>query len=132
MRKMIWAALVGLLLVMLAACGGGGDSTKLAFEGNDAFQFSPAAAEVKAGGQAEVTFKNVGVLQHTWVLVPDDVDLATVSEADAINGATTGVVPGGESRSITFVAPEAGTYKYVCTIAGHALAGMVGTLTVTP
>jgi azurin len=36
----------------------------------------------------------------------------------------------GESDTITFTAPAAGTYDYICTFPGHALAGMHGTLTV--
>ncbi len=38
--------------------------------------------------------------------------------------------PGGTS-SITFRADKAGTYKIICTIDGHADAGMVGELIVT-
>jgi uncharacterized cupredoxin-like copper-binding protein len=45
--------------------------------------------------------------------------------------AHSGVLPAGDTNTFTFTAPAAGTYQYVCTVAGHAPAGMVGTFTVT-
>jgi plastocyanin len=38
-------------------------------------------------------------------------------------------VPVGGTRTVTFTA-AAGTYKFICTIPGHAAAGMRGTLIV--
>jgi nitrite reductase (NO-forming) len=121
-------ALVALSL-LLAACGGGGsEATTLSFDGLDTFTFDPDTASANAESLVEVTLKNEGALEHTWALVSADVDLATVSDADALIGATT--VPPGESKTISFTAPAAGTYQYVCTIPGHASAGMVGTITI--
>lgn len=116
--------------LLLAACGGDNGSTALSFEGNDTFQFTPSTATVSSGDEVEVTLTNVGALEHSWTLVGSDVDVATVTDAQAINSATTGTVPGGETGSVTFTAPAAGSYQFVCTVPGHAAAGMVGTLTV--
>lgn len=127
----VFTIILAAMALLLAACGGGdGESVALSFEGNDSFQFSPSSASVSAGDEVEVTLNNVGALDHSWVLVGGDADVATVTDADAINSATTGTVAPGETGSVTFTAPTAGAYQFVCTVPGHAVAGMVGTLTV--
>jgi uncharacterized cupredoxin-like copper-binding protein len=119
------------MALLLAACGGGGsESVALSFEGNDAFQFTPASASASAGDEVEVTLNNTGALEHSWALVANDADAAIVTDADAINSSATGAVAPGETGNVTFTAPAAGTYQFVCTIAGHAAAGMVGTFNV--
>lgn len=131
MKKFIVLTIVlAAMAVVLAACGGDSGPVALSFEGNDSFQFTPASASVDSGSEVEVTLTNAGALEHSWALVADDADVATVTDASAIGGATTGSVAGGGTGTVTFTAPDAGTYKFVCTIAGHAAAGMVGTLTV--
>lgn len=116
------------MALLLAACGGG--PVALSFEGNDSFQFTPSSASVSAGDEVEVTLTNAGTLEHSWVLVGEGTDVATATDADAINSATTGTVAAGETGTVTFTAPDAGTYQFICTVPGHAAAGMVGTLTV--
>jgi uncharacterized cupredoxin-like copper-binding protein len=131
-RLMMFVTIVALAL-LLVACGGGDDepeAASLTFEGNDSLQFSPATASVPAGSEVTVTLNNTGALEHSWTLVGNDADVATVTDADAINSASTGTVAGGASDTLTFTAPAAGTYTYVCTVPGHAAGGMVGTLTV--
>jgi azurin len=54
-------------------------------------------------------------------LPPDQADKVIVSSK---------LLGPGESDTVTFTAPAAGTYDYICTFPGHALAGMHGTLTV--
>lgn len=118
---------------LLAACGGGEEESgpvALSFEGSDSFAFTPASASVSAGDEVEVTLTNTGALEHSWALIGSDADAATATDSDAINNATTGPVAAGETGTVTFTAPAAGTYQFVCTIAGHAAAGMVGTFTV--
>jgi uncharacterized cupredoxin-like copper-binding protein len=131
MKKFIVLTIVLAAMVMvLAACGGDSGPVALSFEGSDTFQFTPTSASVSAGDEVEVTLTNAGALEHAWALVADGADVATVTDANAIGGAATGSVAGGGTGTVTFTAPDAGTYKFVCTIAGHAAAGMVGTLTV--
>jgi nitrite reductase (NO-forming) len=125
----ILVVVLAAMALLLAACGGGG-ATTLEFEGSDTFQYTPSSASVDAGAEVEVTLNNTGALEHSWVLVNSDVDVATVTDANAIDGATTGTVAAGGTGTATFTAPAAGTYKFVCTVPGHAAAGMVGTLTV--
>jgi nitrite reductase (NO-forming) len=117
------------LALLLAACGGGGP-VALSFEGNDSFQFTPSSATVSAGDEVEVTLNNAGALDHSWVLVAQGTDPATATDANAISNASTGTVAPGGTGTATFTAPDAGSYQFLCTVPGHAAAGMVGTLTV--
>lgn len=119
------------LAVLLVACGGGGpEAASLSFDGEDSFKFTPASASVAAGAEVTVTFNNKGTLAHSWVLIATGVDPTTATDANAMGGAATGEVAAGQSKSITFTAPAAGTYTFVCTVPGHAAGGMVGALTV--
>jgi uncharacterized cupredoxin-like copper-binding protein len=106
------------------------EPTTLIFEGLDTLTFAPDTAAAIAGTQVEVIFNNSGELEHTWALVRQDADPATVADDDAIAGAATGVVSSGGSKAISFTAPAAGTYQFMCTIPGHAAAGMVGMMTI--
>ncbi len=129
--------LIFLLLVTIAivACGGGEPpsppSIDLSFQGSDDFQFTPPDVTVEAGSIVNVTFENSGVLEHSWVLVSDRVNVEEATEEDALGGASTGIIPTGETSTISFSAPPAGTYQIVCAVPGHAVGGMVGTFTVT-
>lgn len=132
-RRTLLIALLGLLILGLAACGGDeAETVSLSFEGTDQFEFTPAAATVPAGSEVTVTFTNEGALEHSWALIPNSVDPTEATEADAFAGADSGTVAGGESTTFTFTAPdEPGTYQFVCIVPGHAAGGMVGTLTVS-
>jgi plastocyanin len=133
MKRLVMFVTILALALLLVACGGddnGGETASLSFEGTDSLQFNPATASVPAGSEVTVTFNNAGALEHSWTLVGSDADVATVTDANAINSASTGTVAGGASDTVSFTAPAAGTYTYVCTVPGHAAGGMVGTLTV--
>jgi azurin len=144
-------ALVGLLL--LSACGGGGGNTAggggaeavtLNVTAQDALMFEPAALTARAGQPVTVKVKNAGALQHNWVLVKGDAAAAdAVAQAGITAGAAAGYIPtdpnilakgkllnGGQEEDITFTAPAAGAYSFVCTFPGHA-ATMKGTFTVS-
>lgn len=130
MKRIMLILAIFAMALLLSACGGGSEAVSLTFEGEDTFQFSPGSASVQSGEEVEITFNNIGALDHTWTLVAADLDPNSISEADIIAGATTGPVSSGESKTITFRAPEAGAYEFVCLIPGHAAAGMVGAFSV--
>ena len=76
--------------------------------------FTPGAIEVEAPGRYAVTLKNIGVIQHD-VTFPD--------------GTTTGPVDAGASATVEVDVPAAGL-AFICSIPGHAAAGMQGTIAV--
>lgn len=141
MKKIFLFALLALLTLALAACGGGdapasdgGDSsasgpTTLNINGED-IAFDVTELSANAGSEIIVNFENVGTLEHNWVLVNQGTDILTATVDDAIVGANAGILQGGESVTFSFAAPSPGVYDYVCTVEGHAAAGMVGKLTV--
>lgn len=135
-KKYVVLLAVLVLSLLLVACGGGGETApapvSLSFTGLDTFQYDPNTASVASGAQVTVNFTNGGALEHDWMLVPAGTNVTTITADNALMPeAHTGVLPAGESKTITFTAPAAGTYQFVCTVAGHAPAGMVGTFTVT-
>jgi len=87
---------------------------------------------VPAGQDITLTFKNNSTtLQHNWVLTQpgkdNDVGLAGIKAGlakgfvpdDPAVLAHTKLVDAGGSDTITFKAPPAGDYPYICTNAGH-------------
>jgi plastocyanin len=132
MKRLTLVIVVLLTGLMLAACGGdtapsGPAPVTIDVAGYDEFRFDPNSITVDAGAEVTINFQNAGALEHNWLLVSQAVDVASATEADAIAGANTGIVGSGQSTSITFTAPPAGTYTMVCTVPGHAVGGMVGT-----
>ncbi len=140
-KKVVVLLAIVILSLALAACGGGGggggettapEPVSLSFNGLDTFAYDPAAASVPSGAAVTVNFNNTGALEHDWMLVAEGTDVNALTAANAVvPEAHSGVIAGGAANTFTFTAPAAGTYQIVCTVAGHAPAGMVGTLTVT-
>ncbi len=136
MKYTILIIIIFFAALLLVSCGGnlaeasGLQSVPLTVEGADTFQFTPSQTTVPAGTEVILTFKNVGHLDHNFLIVAGDIDPFTITAADALNGITTGIVPGVDETTVTFTAPAPGTYTFVCSVPGHAAAGMVGTLNV--
>ncbi len=83
------------------------------------FSFSPSTLEVKAGEKVRLTFKNTGKWPHDWVI--EELGIRTKKVAS------------GQTDTIEFTAPtKPGTleYKVICSVPGHAEAGMTGKLVV--
>jgi nitrite reductase (NO-forming) len=76
--------------------------------------FKPNAITVDAPGRYAVTLKNTGAIPH-------DLTFA--------DGTTSGTVEGGKSATVEVDVPAAGV-TFICSIPGHAQAGMQGTVTV--
>ena len=136
MKRLLVFVVCLAIILLLAACGGGApagpEPVSYTVEGYDDFRFEPADVTATEGAEVTVNFENEGVLEHSWVLVGRGVEPEVATLEDALAGATSGTVPAGESETFTFTAPPAGTYTVVCTVPGHAIGGMVGTLTVNP
>lgn len=114
------------------------NEVSLTIEGNDQMMFNKKEMKVAAGAEVTLTLKHTGkmaveAMGHNWVLLTPGTDVATFAgeaataglEADYIPKGTdavivhTKVIGGGEETSITFTAPEAGTYEFICSFPGH-------------
>ncbi len=111
---------------------------ELTITANDQMQFDKKTLEVKAGSHVKLTLKNIGEMPkesmgHNWTLLENGVDLVQYATA-AMNAKDNDYQPAdryadvitktkllgpGESETIEFDAPAAGTYKFLCTFPGH-------------
>jgi plastocyanin len=90
------------------------------------FKFKLSRTSVPHG---VVTFKitNVGVIVHNFKICSSP----RGGTANACTGkAVTNITP-LNSKSLTYTFKTKGTYEYLCTVTGHAAAGMKGDLKVT-
>ena len=138
-------ALVALASVfVMAACGPRTSDSGLTISAKgEELAYDKTTLEAVASKPVSLTFKNTSTGQnHNWVLVNGGDDVAqTVADSAAAAAdylptdkadvlANTKLLPGGQSETISFTAPAAGTYTYICTYPGHYGAGMKGTLNV--
>lgn len=115
---LVAGAIVVALTFGLAACGpeAGGGAQKFTVTGTD-FKFDAAKITVKANQPVEVKFTNKGAAPHNWTV-------------EGLDGAASPNVSAGQSADVKFTPTKAGTYKVLCTVPGHAEAGMTGELVV--
>jgi Cu+-exporting ATPase len=78
--------------------------------------FTPADVRVRSGQFVVVSFTNADPVFHDW-------------EVEGVANIDAGARP-GQTQRIRFLAPAPGTYRVMCTVEGHAEAGMTGTLIV--
>lgn len=79
------------------------------------FKLMPATMTVNKGDTVRITFKSSGGF-HDFVI--DEFDVKTKQ------------IGAGASETVEFVADEAGTFEYYCSVGNHRAQGMKGTLTV--
>lgn len=129
MKRIIWAVF-GLCL-FLSACGPGAAVTTINVTMTD-FQFTPNAFTIPAGQEITFTSQNNGAVVHSFVIMNLGADAGDAfDESDFANVYWQVEVKPGGSVNTTFEAPsEPGEYQVVCSIQGHIMAGMVGSLTV--
>ena len=114
--------------------GGSGVAASLAIgTDGDALAFTEAALSAASGSSVTVTFNNgSAVNQHNWVLVQNGTKDAVATDGTAAGPGAAWLKPGdervvasskllnpGETEAVTFTAPTAGTYQFVCTFPGH-------------
>ncbi|NTU86174.1 MAG: auracyanin [Chloroflexales bacterium] len=158
LRMLVLVALLGGSLV-LSACGGGsggatsggggaassGPATIDIGSDGENLAFTKTTLAATAGQQVTINFKNNSAAQmHNWVLVNGGESVAAeIANAGLTAGvaadylgadqskviAHVKVTNGGETNSVNFTAPAAGTYLYICTVPGHYPL-MQGTMTV--
>jgi uncharacterized cupredoxin-like copper-binding protein len=127
-------AVVGLAL---AACAGGDEPSTALEVTTSEFQFSPNEWTIPAGQEITIEITNDGTVLHEWVLMQPGVTIEAESDlpeteeellADFVY--VEDEVDVGDTKTLTFTAPPAGTYQIICAIETHFDAGMEGTLTV--
>lgn len=129
--------IIPLIAFLFTATVFAGES-KVEITGNDQMQFSSKAFTVKSGDSVTLTFKNIGsmpkmVMGHNIVILKAGVELAPFAMAamqakeheyipqdklDSILVKSKLLGP-GEEDTLTFTAPEAGSYIYLCSFPGH-------------
>jgi Cu+-exporting ATPase len=90
-------------------------ATQLAVVARDT-RYSPADLTITAGRTAVLSFRNEDPVFHDW-------------EVEGLANVDAGARP-GQTQRIRFRIDEPGTYRIVCSVPGHAEAGMTGTLVV--
>ena len=115
-----------------------GNSVNIGLTGNDLMQYDKKEIRVKAGQEVTLTLRHIGksekiVMGHNFVLLKQGVDIATFCADAGTAGVSKDWIPadgkdaiaytkmlgGGESTTVTFTAPPAGTYSFVCSFPGH-------------
>lgn len=114
-------------------------SVNVTLTGNDMMKYDKSEIRVKAGQEVTLTMSHIGkldkkVMGHNFVLLKPGVDITpfSISASDAGEAADwipndgadvivhTKMLGGGESASITFPAPAAGIYDFICSFPGHS------------
>jgi uncharacterized cupredoxin-like copper-binding protein len=123
--------------MIVAGCDGGDEASADLEVTTSDFQFSPDSWTVPAGEEISIDITNEGSVLHEWVLmqpgvsIESEADLPETEEellADFVY--VEDEVEAGATKTLTFTAPEAGTYQIICAIETHFDAGMEGSLTV--
>ena len=126
------------LVIGVSACGsddddGGATEIDAAMQ---EFEFTPTDWTVAADEEITVNLENEGSVEHEWVILQSGVEIESEADlpeteeellADFVYWEDE--VEPGDSKTLTFTAPAAGTYQVICAIPDHFDAGMEGTLT---
>lgn len=115
------------------------NSINVGLTGNDLMQYSTNEIKVKAGQEVTLTLRHIGkmdlkVMGHNFVLLKPGTEIPAFSLYAANAGEPKDWIPndgkdvivhtkmigGGQSTSITFKAPAAGNYDFVCFFPGHS------------
>jgi uncharacterized cupredoxin-like copper-binding protein len=132
-RLLVVAALAG-VFALVAAVPAFADSTstkatsiKVSISNKKEFAFTllPKSA---AHGVITFTITNGGNLPHDFQLCSKP---SSSASATSCTGKKTALISPGASGKLTVTVAKAGTYEYMCTVPGHAAAGMKGLLKVT-
>lgn len=112
--------------------------TEIVITGDDMMKFDLSEIKVKAGQKVKITLRHKGkmdvnVMGHNFVILKQGVDVADFGAKAAVARDTkyipagsendivahTDLIGGGQTTSVEFDAPEAGTYDFICSFPGH-------------
>jgi plastocyanin len=100
-----------------AGGSGAGQTLSLAANAEGQLKYSTTSLAAKAG-RVSIDFTNMAPLSH---------NVTIESASHSVLGSTPTFQGGTKTLSLTL---KAGTYKFYCSVPGHRMAGMEGTLTV--
>jgi azurin len=126
-----------------------GEPRTIELTATEAMKYDKTQLTARAGEKLRIVLKAVGsmpkmAMAHNFVLLKTGASPLEVNNA-AFNARATDYIPesqkdkiiaftplaaGGETVEVTFTAPKAGTYTFLCTFPGHFTQGMKGTLVV--
>lgn len=141
MRHLLLVVVLGTVVI---ACGGDDDTSSTADiqVTLSEFTFTPDEVTVSAGAEVTITVTNTGDQPHNWVLLSagpmitaederDEGDVVVDLLAAVTDRIITNVLAAPQTeQQATFLAPSAGRYQVLCTVARHLGFGMEGTLVV--
>ncbi|MDQ1279750.1 MAG: hypothetical protein QG670_1012 [Thermoproteota archaeon] len=105
--------------VSVVLYGGEISASKYGFGNSSSTLTSPGPTlHFKTTDAVNMTFINVGTQPHAWVLKDQNSITATTVFNAAIGSSSNYITPGSKG-SVTFTPNKAGTYYYLCPIAGH-------------
>lgn len=126
MKRVIGLALIGLIATVAVVAesrssyaGVGGSSTIVLED----MRFTPNRIDAKVGVPLTLQLTNKGTERH-------DLNFESL-HMPGLGGVESLVEPGG-STTITLTFDKPGTHTFICTLPGHAAAGMTGAAYVTP
>lgn len=126
---MRWLAALGLVVVLIGAAlflvqqpatPGAGGTIEIVMED---LRFMPNRVDVKVGEPVRLRVVNRGRERH-------DLNFPSL-HMPGLQGIETILEP-GESRTVDVVFDQAGEHQFICTLPGHAAAGMTGAVFVRP
>ena len=123
-RKIYSSVLAGFVVLALAACGGGTSSAlparSLSVELTE-FSITPQVYAAQVGEPLTFVVTNAGVLDHDLTIVG--------AEGEQFGHVT---VKSGQTASFDFQPTTVAEFQLMCSITGHARAGMSAQMIVTP
>lgn len=146
MHRIRIAAVIGVVAVLLAACGGGDDESTVGKGNGDArtvavdmvdIAFEPDTLDIARGETVRFVFTNTGEVAHDAFIGDEDAQAdheAEMREADDDEGHGGGhgddaaenavTVEPGDTGELTYTFDEAGTVEVGCHQPGHYESGM--------
>ena len=118
-------ALLAAIPAMASAKKPATTAVKVSLNKSNEFRFVLSKKSVPHG-TVKFTFTNNGNLPHDFKLCSSNKG----GTANSCKGKVTPMVTPGKSATLTVKLTKAGKYEYLCTVSGHAAAGMKGLITV--
>jgi len=126
MRRWIPVGLALTTAILVVVATSAGAATARGTEGT-----TTTRVTVIAGKPSEFRFRLSKRTVHKGTVIFKVVDRGSLAHDFKIHGKKTKLLSPGKSTTLRVVFKKAGRYRYICTVPGHAAAGMKGVLRVT-